>query len=103
MLTAHVLPNVITYNAAISASEKARQLHQARQWRPQALGPLATMQTAPLLPNLIAHSAAISARGKARQRHQARQWQQALVRPSVLNVECADALGVLIGELCDPL
>ena len=49
-----VVPDVSTYNAAMSACEKCEQ------WQ-QALGLLAEMRSVSLLPNLITYSAAISA------------------------------------------
>ena len=58
-------PNVITYNAAISACEKGSQ------WQ-QALELLAEMQAQGLEPNVISYSAAMSACEKGSQ------WQQAL-------------------------
>ena len=51
-----VLPNVSSYNAAISACEKCQQ------WQ-QALGLLEVMQQTDVLPNFISCSATISACG----------------------------------------
>ena len=79
MLKAVLVPNVITYFAAISACEKGGE------WQ-QALGLLAVTQTADLVPNIITYNAAISACAKGQQ------WQQALVfsmvmQQAVLHVE----------------
>ena len=49
-----LLPNVISYNAVVSACEKGQQGQQA-------LGLLAVMQRTAVLPNVISYSAAISA------------------------------------------
>ncbi len=65
MREAGLVPNVITYNAAISACEKGEQ------WQ-KALGILAVMPEAGLVPNVITYNAAISACEKGQQ------WQQAL-------------------------
>merc|ERR1739841_325877 len=65
MREADLVPDVISYSAAISACEKGGQ------WQ-VALGLLATMQEAALVPNVISYSAAISACEKCGQ------WQEAL-------------------------
>ena len=60
-----VLPDVITYNAAISACEKSEQ------WQ-QALGVLAEKRKISMLLDVITYSSAISACAKGEQ------WQQDL-------------------------
>ena len=55
-----VLPDVITYNAAISACEKGEQ------WQ-QVLRILAEMRSVSVLPDVITYNAAISACEKSEQ------------------------------------
>jgi pentatricopeptide repeat domain-containing protein 1 len=65
MRKANLVPDVITYTAAINACEKSMQ------WD-MALCLLAVMQQAAVVPNIITYSAAISAGERGEQ------WQQAV-------------------------
>ena len=87
------MPNVITYNAAISACEKGQ--------RPQeALHLLQELQLRGLLPNVITYNAAISACEKGRMPQQAlnllQEMQLRSLLPDVIEIAWRDRRALLL-------
>ena len=60
LLLSHIQPNVVSYNAAISACEKGKKWELALHW-------LQELWRSSLEPDVVSYNAAISAHGKGRQ------------------------------------